>query len=58
MDLILTILIILWLLAVAPVAVAAHERGRSALAWALAATLYSPPLAALFLIAFPMRERR
>jgi len=58
MDNIFMILAMLYVVLIAPVAVAAHERGRSALAWALAATLYSPPLAALFLIAFPMRERR
>ncbi len=58
MDNIFMILAMLYVVLIAPVAVAAHERGRSWLMWALAATLYSPPFAVLLLIAFPMRERR
>lgn len=58
MDNILVILVALYVVLIAPVAVAAHERGRSWLMWALAATLYSPPFAVLLLIAFPVRERR
>jgi ABC-type glycerol-3-phosphate transport system permease component len=44
---------VLWLIATFIVAHAASQRNRSAVAWWLVAFFYSPPLAALFLIAFP-----
>ncbi len=48
-------LLLAWLLGIALVAFAAHERGGNALVWALAALVLTPPIAALTLLVLPSR---